>query len=99
MKCCKCGKEINYVMVDHFNFDGSDSYCKMEIEEFDDGEGITGAVFETSENWCGCGLSETEYPDTIVCPECGDYPFSSKEVHAENVVRVTCFNKEEIKNA
>lgn len=89
MKCEKCGKEIDSVMVGVFNYDGSDSDVKHYIEEVEE----DAAVFETEQNWTGYELSEEEQRETISCPYCGEFPFENTEIQVYNVVRVVCFRR------
>lgn len=58
MNCEKCGKEIDYLSIDTFDRDGSDSFETLPITEDTDG-----AVYVDAEpNWTGYGLSEEEMP-------------------------------------
>ncbi len=95
MKCVKCGKELESVEVDFLRCDGAGDHVEFLIEEFDDGEGNTGAVFFTDEQWCGYNMDENKRFTTIRCPHCEQFPFDSKEVKACNTVKVICFNKRE----
>lgn len=91
MKCEKCGKTIDHVMVGLFDHNGSDSDVKHYIEETEE----DAVVFETETNWTGYELSEEEMMDTISCPHCGKFPFKHEEVQVYTVVRVVCFKTEE----
>lgn len=90
MNCEKCGKEIDYLSVNMFHRDGSDSFETLPITEDTDG-----AVYvDVEPNWTGYGLSEEEMPETIRCPECGQFPLKNREIHAHDMVRVVLFRKE-----
>ena len=91
MKCEKCGKTIDHVMVGLFNYDGSDSDVEHYIEEAEE----DAVVFETDKDWTGYELSEEEMLETIKCPHCGKFPFESTELQVYDVVRVVMFKKPE----
>ena len=89
VKCEKCGKEMSYVLVNKFNYSGSDSFLKYSYNR------IGGCVsIVTDRNWTGYELSEEEILETIVCPHCGKYPFQSKEIHVYDEVEIVMFPKE-----
>ena len=91
MKCEKCGKEIDYLSIDMFHRDGSDSFETLPITA----EEIDGSVcVDVEPNWTGYGLSEEEMPETIRCPECGQFPLENREIHACDMVRLVLFRKE-----
>lgn len=91
MKCEKCGKEIDRLLINKFLRNGSDSTDSVCIEE----SAICSAVtFETDANWCGYELSEEEMMEDIQCPHCNKFPFNHKEVQVYDVVRVVCFKSE-----
>lgn len=94
MKCEKCGKEISYLEVDVFNYDGSDCIQDMTFEEHD----VDAVTIEVDRNWVGYDLSDEEALDTITCPYCHKWPFKSTEIQQYTVVRLVMFksvNKEE----
>ena len=95
IKCEKCGKELDSVLINMFNLDGSDELYSEPI--IDNGEGVI--YFETSQNWTGYELSDEERLETICCPYCKEYPFKNSEIEAYDVVRVFCFQQEEKKCA
>lgn len=87
MKCEKCGRELHYINVGHFNHDGSDSDIECRFEE----QEVDAVVLETDSNWTGYELDEEEQPRTITCPYCGEFPFKSKEIQTYEIVRVVMF--------
>ncbi len=90
MKCEKCGKEIGFLRVSMFNYDGSDSsyiYPYKEAEE-------DAVILDTNANWVGYGLSEEEMTRTITCPHCGKFPFKQEEIQTYEIVRVVMFKTE-----
>lgn len=91
MKCEKCGKEIENLLVDTFLRDGSDTDIEQPIIECEH----NAAYIETTQNWTGYDLSEEEMFETITCPHCKQFPFKSTEIQVYDVVRVVCFKTEE----
>lgn len=94
MKCENCGKEIEYINLDFFNYDGSDDYC--EVPFYTDGVSDN-IIMDVNSDWTGYELSEEEQMETIVCPCCKKFPFKHKEVQVYNIVRVVCFADKENK--
>ena len=90
MNCEKCGKEIDYLSIDTFDWDGSDNFKTLPITEDTDGS----VYVDVEPNWTGYELSEVEMPETIRCPECGQFPLENREIHAHDMVRVVLFRKE-----
>lgn len=90
IKCEKCGKEIDSVLVNMFNVDGSDRLYSEPI--IYNGKSIV--YFETGQCWTGYELSDEERLETICCPHCKEYPFKNSEIEAYDVVRVFCFPQE-----
>ena len=90
MKCEKCGKEIDYVHMLRFNYDGSDTWRKVYINESENEED-EGVFLDTDSNWTGYELTEEEQMETIICPHCEKFPFNHKEIQVYDVVRVVCF--------
>lgn len=86
MKCEKCGKELNSLEVDHFNYDGSDDWYDVEIYEE---SGI--AFLNVLTNWTGDELDEDEQADTIRCPHCKQYPFKSRIIETCKYVNVQMY--------
>lgn len=89
VKCEKCGKEMSYVLVNKFNYSGSDSFLKYSYNRIGDCISIV-----ADRNWTGYEFSEEEMLETIVCPHCGKYPFQSKEIHVYDEVEIVMFPKE-----
>lgn len=87
MKCEKCGKEIDYLDVNRFNHDGSDSNYKYPIIECSD----NAAYVDIDTQWTGWELSEEEQMETLVCPECGEFPFKHEEVQVHEIIRAVMF--------
>ena len=70
--CRCCGKPIDHLMVNMFAYDGSDSFVKTGLNYIRDSDCV---IISTSPNWTGYELDDEERKETIVCPECGKYPF------------------------
>ena len=90
MICEKCGKEINSLLVDIFNRDGTDDFYEHPITEYEE----NAVTVDVNPNWTGSGLSEEEMMDTIACPYCKAFPFEHKEVQTYEFVRLVCFKKD-----
>lgn len=91
VKCKCCGREINYVNVDLFDIQGSDSFERLPLYECDD----NAVYIEPGQIWTGYELSEEEQIDTIECPYCNKFPFNEKDIQVEDVVRVVMFKDDE----
>lgn len=91
VKCKCCGRELNYVNVDLFDIQGSDSFERLPLYECDD----NAVYIEPGQIWTGYELSEEEQIDTIECPYCKKFPFNEKEIQVEDVVRVVMFKDDE----
>lgn len=91
VKCEKCGKEMPYVLVNKFNYSGSDSFLKYSYNRIGDCISIV-----ADRNWTGYELSEEEMLETIVCPHCGKYPFQSKGIHVYDEVEIVMFHRKEV---
>lgn len=89
MRCEKCGAFLDGVLVDVFNYDGSDGYWNIPIESAEE----SAAVLETTQNWTGYELSEEEMTETIKCPKCRQFPFESTEIQVYNIVRLVMFRR------
>lgn len=91
IKCKCCGRELNYVNVDLFDIQGSDSFERLPLYECDD----NAVYIEPGQIWTGYELSEEEQIDTIKCPYCNKFPFNEKDIQVEDVVRVVMFKDDE----
>lgn len=91
IKCKCCGRELNYVNVDLFDIQGSDSFERLPLHECDD----NAVYIEPGQIWTGYELSEEEQIDTIKCPYCNKFPFNEKDIQVEDVVRVVMFKDDE----
>lgn len=89
MKCEKCGKKIDSLLVNVFRRDGSDAFDKHYVFECEN----NAAYVETTQNWTGYELTEEEMLETIICPNCHQFPFKSKEIQVYDVVRIVCFTE------
>lgn len=95
MRCAKCGKEIHEVLLNVFNFDGSDDFVEEDIGEI---ECCDAVYISTYRNWTGYELSEEEQRETILCPHCEQFPFKSDEIGVYDKVEIVCFKGEEERN-
>jgi len=92
MICENCGKKINGVNINHFNYDGADSDIFLPLKDIG---GDNAVMFETDTSWCGYELSEEEQTEEITCPFCGKFPFKCKEIQVyDNIVQVVMFREE-----
>ena len=91
IKCKCCGRELNYVNVDLFDIQGSDSFERLPLYECDD----NAVYIEPGQIWTGYELSEEEQIDKIECPYCNKFPFNEKDIQVEDVVRVVMFKDDE----
>lgn len=91
MKCiCEnCGKEIDYVLINTFDWDGNDRDYIAHLEDL--GDGVYG--ISTTHNWTGDGLDDEDAIDTIVCPKCKKFPFKCKEIGKQEIVHLTLWSK------
>ena len=90
IKCEKCGKELDSVLINQFCYDGSDAWVKEPITDTEE----NAAYFDTNQRWTGYELSDEERLETICCPYCKEYPFYDKEIQTYCIVRVVCFRQE-----
>lgn len=89
MKCEQCGKELNSIEVDMFNYDGSDDWYDAELFE------ESGIVFlNVLPNWTGDELDEDEQADTIRCPHCNQYPFKCRLIETCRYVNIQMYPSE-----
>ena len=91
MKCEKCGKEINTLLINKFDCYGSDVFCEYPLSECD----VNSVLIDTDRNWTGYELSDDEKTETVVCPNCKKYPFKDKEIQEHEIVRLVMFKSEE----
>ena len=87
VRCEKCGKEMNCLMLSVFGYDGADSDYAIPIHEVEE----DAVCVEVSPAWTGNELSEEEQMETIHCPYCGEFPFAHQEVKTQTIVQVVCF--------
>lgn len=88
MKCRNCGVKIDSVLIDVFNYDGSDSQIRVNFEEYPE----NAKVIVADKNWCGYGLTEKEQIERILCPYCKKFPFKIKEVQVHELIHIVCFD-------
>lgn len=88
MRCNNCGVEIDHVLVNTFQWDGTDREESATLEDYD-GE-VYGIMVD--HNWTGDGLDDEDAYHTILCPNCRKFPFKSKEIGRQEVVYLTFFN-------
>lgn len=89
MKCSNCGKNIEHVLVDEFQYDGTDRDTAIAINDLGDNcYNIT-----VTHNWTGDGLDDEDVYDTIICPFCRKFPFKSREIQREEAIFLTCWNE------
>lgn len=100
IKCNNCKKDINKILLNRFNYDGSDSEELIEFSEIFNYES-RGIVIRTDTNWTGYELTNEERQETISCPYCHKYPFNEKdEIETNEPVEIICFSNlvEEVTN-
>ena len=90
MKCEKCGREIEAVIVSIFNRDGSDCDILLPLVECEE----NAAYIDATQNWTGYELTEEEMLETIECPYCKRFPFKNQEMQVYDIVRIVCFRQE-----
>ena len=88
MKCCECGKEIDHVLVNEFQRDGTDRYALRPLEDLGDD---CYSVF-TDSNWTGYGQETEDQLVGVCCPECEKFPFKTKDVVESELVQLTFWN-------
>ena len=87
MRCVRCGKEIAALEIDMFNWDGSDEWVEVAIDDSD----REAVVVNVSKAWTGDELSDDEKRDTIRCPNCKRWPFKSDEIQTFEYVEIVMF--------
>lgn len=101
LKCKHCGKELDYVLISKFLFDGSNAdiptdytVCSVRTNDFHSNEDdYTAITLNADENWCGADLDIEGMINTISCPFCHEFPFDCKDdIQTEQTLHVTCFN-------
>ena len=100
IKCTNCKNILDKVLINHFNYDGSDSEKLIEFSEIFNYED-KGVVIRTDTNWTGYDLTDEERKETILCPHCKQYPFNKEdEIGINEPVEVICFSDlvEEVSN-
>lgn len=91
MICEKCGKEIATLLVDIFDYNGSDAFRKHYYTECDE----DAVVIDVSSNWTGNDLTAEEQRETIRSPRCNQFPFENGEIQTFEFVRIVCFKRED----
>ena len=77
-------------MVNMFAYDGSDSFVKTALTYIKEADFV---AITTTRNWAGYDLDDEERKETIVCPECGKYPFDKiYEIQIDEPVNVTMWH-------
>ena len=90
--CKHCGWPVLNVLCNCFNNEGCDSYRLVPIAEPHGHGGV--AEFDLPTSWTGYELSEEEQMDTILCPHCKKFPFStSAGINVQTIVNVVCFEE------
>lgn len=79
------------MLIRKFNYDGSDSDYKYPITEYDE----NAVTVDVDNNWTGYELTEEEQKDSICCPHCKQFPFTSEEIQVQKIVRIICFKRSE----
>ena len=88
MKCNNCGAEIDHVLIDEFQYDGTDCDRRAILENLgDDTYGLS-----TDHNWTGDEVDDEDAFDTISCPKCRKFPFKSREIGRQEIVYLTFWN-------
>ena len=91
--CKHCGLPVLNILCSCFNRDGSDSDVLFPIAEPHGYDGA--AAFEIPTSWTGYELSEEEQMESIRCPHCKKFPFStSAGINVQTFVNVVCFEEE-----
>lgn len=88
MKCNNCGQEITNVLINEFQYDGTDKDRLAKIEDL--GDEVYG--ISTDSHWTGDGLEDEDCYDTILCPICKKFPFKSKEINRHEILYLTLWN-------
>ena len=101
LRCKHCGRELDYILVSKFLFDGSDAdvptdytLCSVRTDDLHSNENdYTAITINTDSDWCGADLDIEDMVKTVNCPFCHEFPFDNKEdIQTEDVLRVTLFN-------
>lgn len=90
MKCEKCGKELDSILINKFMRGGADTWLDYPFAEVPD----NAVIIDADSNWTGYDLSEEEQLETIRCPHCKQFPFKREEVQHEEIVRIILFKED-----
>ena len=90
MKCEKCGKEIDSVVVRFFDRDGSDYETAVPLQECEE----NAVYIDIDYNWTGYELTEEEQRERILCPQCKQFPFKCEEIQIHEIVRAVMFKED-----
>ena len=89
MKCEKCGKEIDSVVVSFFDYNGRDYELAVPLQECEE----NAVYIDVDCNWTGYELTEEEQRERILCPQCKQFPFKYDEIQIYEIVRAVMFKE------
>ena len=89
--CKHCGHPVETIEANCFNHGGSDSWGLYDVVEVEKGV----AQMDLPASWCGDGLTDSEKMESIICSNCGRFPFSETAgVNTQAVITVVCFEED-----
>ena len=93
VRCNYCGEPLTFegVEVLFFNYDGSDSWQKVDIHECDN----EALYIDIPLSWTGYEFDDNDSDkyETIRCPHCHKYPFKCTEIQTYDFVEVVMFDE------